>query len=98
MTTFIIKYCQERDGAFVDVTPDAAHHFRVFQCIGTSKKWVHDFSILSIANRFIKNIQEAEKNMDNAFASIAAGRQEIRPEIVEAVLEAIKQDIIRRII
>jgi predicted nucleotide-binding protein (sugar kinase/HSP70/actin superfamily) len=98
MTTFIIKYCQERDGTFADVTPDVARYFRVFRHTGDSEKWVRDFSTLSKANKFIRNIREAEKNIDNAFAAIAADRQDIRPESVEAVLEAIKQDITRRII
>jgi hypothetical protein len=97
MTTFIIKYYgSNKDGDLVEATPDIAHVFRVFQCVENSKKLVHDFSMLSKANQFIKNIQEAERNIDNALAAIVAGRQEIHPELIEKVLETIKQDIIRR--
>jgi hypothetical protein len=98
MITFIIKYYQKKDEGLIEVTPDVAHIFRVFQHTGNSKKWVHDFSMLSRANEFIKSVQESERYLDRAFASIVAARQEIQPESVETVLESIKQDIIRRII
>jgi hypothetical protein len=54
MIHFSIKYCQKKDGRFVDVTPDIAHVFRVFQHTGMEKKWMRDFTMLSLANEFIK--------------------------------------------
>jgi hypothetical protein len=96
MTTFIIKYCQEIDGALVEVTPDIAHIFRVFQHNGMEMKWVHDFTMLSLANEFIQKMRKAEIFIDEAFAVFLKEKENVQRESIEAVMDTVKQDIIRR--
>jgi hypothetical protein len=91
MIVFTIKYCQKKDGAFVDVTPDIAHCFRVFMITRTEKRWVHDFTMLSKANVFIEKIREAEIKLHEAFAAVLAGRS--HPFIT--VMESLKREIVR---
>jgi hypothetical protein len=95
MTYFTIKYCQKKDGAFVDVTPNIAHYFRVFMLTGTEKKWVHNFTMLSKANIFIEKMREAEIKLHEAFAAVLAGKQIMQEASIVAVMESLKHEIIR---
>ncbi|MDR1174560.1 MAG: hypothetical protein LBK83_03690 [Treponema sp.] len=94
MTYFSIKYCQKKDGAFVDVTPDIAHYFRVFMITGTGKQWVHDFNMLSKASIFIEKIREAEIKLREAFAAVLAGNQFAQEESIHTVIGNFEQDLI----
>jgi hypothetical protein len=98
MIAFAIKYCQKTDGGFVDVAPDKADTFRVFMIARTEERWAHDFKLLSKAGDFIRKMREAEKQLDAAFATVLAGKQVMQEESVHAVMNALEQEIIRRII
>jgi hypothetical protein len=74
MTTFIIKYYQNRDGDLIEVTPDIAHIFRVFQHIGQCMEWVHDYASLSLANEFIRTMRANELFL----SSVPAGMEVLK--------------------
>jgi hypothetical protein len=100
MTTFIIKYYRDRGGNHIEeVTPDMAHIFRVFQYagIGLDKKWVHDFTRLSLANEFIEKIRTAEINLHDAFRTFIRQGQEPNAlkTLIGNVLENIKLEMTR---
>jgi hypothetical protein len=95
MTYFSIKYCQKRNGEFINVRPDIARYFRVFMLTGTGDEWVHDFTMLSKANTFIEKMREAEINLHEGFTAIIAGEQVMQEESVRTVMDMFKQDIIK---
>jgi hypothetical protein len=51
---YLIKYCQKKDGKFIEVTPDIAHYFRVYSHDGKTKRFVKSFPMLSLANKYIR--------------------------------------------
>jgi hypothetical protein len=95
MTTFIIKYYQNRGGDLVKVTPDIAHIFRVFMVTGKTREWVHDFTMLGLANEFIRKIRAAEISLCEAFVTAIRPGQEPNAlkKLIENVLDNIKLEM-----
>jgi hypothetical protein len=98
MTHYTIKYCIKKDGKYIDVTPDKAAYFRVFQMTGNNLEWVHDFGMLSKANDFIKKVREDEESGDTPTAEkvkmlIAQGQDFEWYPSTDEILAAFSKDL-----